>query len=177
MGGKWLEILRQMAPEGDRVGLMLYPEPPNFGYLNRPKPPRLRSRSIWLGSACKAPPKLNALLAAFAAEPHGSLVVAPNVVTFATATSSSRWPHAIACLRSIHSLFMPSRWPGFLRVRCARSIRQGAGYVDKILKGAKPPICRAASNEIRARHQSQDRQRARLDVPLHLQQLADEIIE
>ena len=32
MGGKWLEMLREIAPQIDRVGLMLHPEPPNIGY-------------------------------------------------------------------------------------------------------------------------------------------------
>jgi putative ABC transport system substrate-binding protein len=33
MGGKWLEKLREIAPQVERVGLMLRSEPPNIGYL------------------------------------------------------------------------------------------------------------------------------------------------
>jgi putative ABC transport system substrate-binding protein len=33
MGGKWLEKLREIAPRVERVGLILHPEAPNFGYL------------------------------------------------------------------------------------------------------------------------------------------------
>ena len=33
MGSKWLEKLHEIAPEVERVGLLLYPEPPNIGYL------------------------------------------------------------------------------------------------------------------------------------------------
>src|SRR2546428_13077632 len=33
MGGKWLEKLREVAPQVERVGLLLRPEPPNIGYL------------------------------------------------------------------------------------------------------------------------------------------------
>jgi ABC transporter substrate binding protein len=33
MGGKWLDILRQIAPDVDHAGLLPHPEPPNFGYL------------------------------------------------------------------------------------------------------------------------------------------------
>jgi putative ABC transport system substrate-binding protein len=29
MGGKWLEMLREVAPSVERVGLMMHPEPPN----------------------------------------------------------------------------------------------------------------------------------------------------
>ena len=33
MGGKWLEKLREIALQVERVGLLLRPEPPNIGYL------------------------------------------------------------------------------------------------------------------------------------------------
>jgi putative tryptophan/tyrosine transport system substrate-binding protein len=33
MGGKWLEMLREIAPPIESVGLMMHPEPPNMGYL------------------------------------------------------------------------------------------------------------------------------------------------
>src|SRR5215211_6880908 len=33
MGGKWLEKLREIAPQVERVGLVMRPEPPNIGYL------------------------------------------------------------------------------------------------------------------------------------------------
>jgi putative tryptophan/tyrosine transport system substrate-binding protein len=33
MGGKWLEKLHEVAPRVQNVGLVMHPEPPNFGYL------------------------------------------------------------------------------------------------------------------------------------------------
>src|SRR5712675_1982307 len=33
MGGKWLEELREIAPQVERVGMVMHPEPPNFGYF------------------------------------------------------------------------------------------------------------------------------------------------
>jgi putative tryptophan/tyrosine transport system substrate-binding protein len=33
MGGKWLEMLLEIAPRSERVGLVYHPEPPNYGYL------------------------------------------------------------------------------------------------------------------------------------------------
>jgi hypothetical protein len=56
--------------------------------------------------------------------------------------------------------------------------RRAASYVDKILKGAKPgdPLHRAA-DEVRARHQSQDRQGARPDDPPLVLVRADQVIE
>jgi putative tryptophan/tyrosine transport system substrate-binding protein len=33
IGGKWLEKLHEVAPQVQNVGLVMHPEPPNFGYL------------------------------------------------------------------------------------------------------------------------------------------------
>src|SRR6202047_987960 len=33
MGGKWLEKLHEAAPRVRTIGVVLHPEPPNFGYL------------------------------------------------------------------------------------------------------------------------------------------------
>ena len=33
MGGKWLQMLREIAPQIQRVGFIFHPEPPNIGYL------------------------------------------------------------------------------------------------------------------------------------------------
>src|SRR5438093_5030684 len=43
--------------------------------------------------------------------------------------------------------------------------RRAAVYIDKILKGAKRPSCRSTRLPVPARHQSQDRERARPDDP------------
>ena len=56
--------------------------------------------------------------------------------------------------------------------------RQAATYVGRILKGEKASRSAGhAADEIRASHQSQDRQGARPEVPPKLLALADEVIE
>jgi ABC-type uncharacterized transport system substrate-binding protein len=57
--------------------------------------------------------------------------------------------------------------------------RQAASYVDRILRGARPTHGPAgpAADQVRAGDQSQTAKALGLDVPLFLQQRADEVIE
>ena len=56
MGGKWVDLLKEVAPQLKRVGLMLHPETaPTSVSSNPPKPLPLYSRSSWWRSACMTP--------------------------------------------------------------------------------------------------------------------------
>jgi putative ABC transport system substrate-binding protein len=55
--------------------------------------------------------------------------------------------------------------------------RRIPSYVDRILKGAKLPICRSNGRPSRARHQHEDREGNRLTIPQSLLLRADEVIE
>ncbi len=83
MGSKWLEKLRGIAPQVERVGLMLHPEPPNIGYLNSAEvaAPSLKIKLV--GLEVHGSNEIERALAGFAGQPGSGLVIAPNVVTFA----------------------------------------------------------------------------------------------
>jgi putative tryptophan/tyrosine transport system substrate-binding protein len=83
MGSKWLEKLREIAPQLDRVGLVFHPEPPNFGYLKSAQAaaPALNVDLIELSVHDRI--EIERTLATFAGDAHSGLIVAPNVVTFA----------------------------------------------------------------------------------------------
>lgn len=83
MGGKWLELLQQIAPQVERVGLMLHPEPPNIGYLKSAEAAAPSLKINLVGLNVHSGTEIEHALATFAAEPHGSLIIAPNAVTFA----------------------------------------------------------------------------------------------
>jgi putative tryptophan/tyrosine transport system substrate-binding protein len=97
MGGKWLEKLREIAPKAERVGLVLHPEPPNFGYLKSAEAaaPSLKTKLIDLPVRDSA--EIERAIATFASEPDSGLIIAPNVVTFAQHADP---PHAVRLLRS-----------------------------------------------------------------------------
>jgi putative tryptophan/tyrosine transport system substrate-binding protein len=179
MGGKWLEILRQIAPQGERVGLMHYPEPPNFGYLKSAEAAAPSLKIKLVGLSVQSAAEIERALAMFAAEPQGSLIVAPNVVTFA----NSNLIVALAAryrVPAIYPFAFYAKAGGLVSYGfdAADQFRQGAGYIDKILRGAKPtdlPVQHPTKFELVINLRTANA--LGLDVPLHLQQLADDVIE
>ena len=180
MGGKWLEKLLEIAPQVERVGLVLRDEPPNIGYLKSAEvaAPSLKIKLINLEAQSRD--EIERVIVTFAGEPHGGLIIAPNVVNFA----NSDLIVALAAryrLAAIYPFAFYAKQGGLISYGFDASdqFRQGAVYADKILKGAKnPPICPFNSpTKVRDRHQSQDRQGARPRRSATLLARADEVIE
>lgn len=179
MGSKWLEKLHEIAPRSGCVGLLLHPEPPNFGYLKSAQEAAqtLNTRLVDLRVHDRA--EIERALAAFAGDGGGSLIVAPNVVSFA---NSALIVELAAKYR------MPSIYPFAFFAKAGGLIsygfderdqfRQGATYVDKILRGANPaelPVQHPMKFEIVINLKTA--KALGLDVPLQVQQLADLVIE
>jgi putative ABC transport system substrate-binding protein len=178
MGSKWLELLGQIAPQADRVGLMYFPEPPNIGYLKSAEAAApLFSKKV-VGLAVHSGAEIESVLAAFAAEPNVGLIVAPNVVTFANSdlivamTAHYRVP-------AIYPFAFYAKAGGLVSYGfdAAEQFRQGAGYVDKILKGAKPtdlPVQHPSKFELVINLNTA--KALSLDISAQLLSLADEVI-
>jgi putative tryptophan/tyrosine transport system substrate-binding protein len=179
MGGKWLEKLLEIAPQLDRVGLVYHPEPPNFGYLKSAEAaaPSLKIKLDGLPVRSRA--DIEQALERFGREPRGGLIVAPNVVTFA----NSSLVVALAKhyrLAAIYPFAYYAEEGGLISYGfdAADQFRQGAVYVDKILRGAKPsqlPVQHPTKFQIVINLKTA--KLLGIEVPLHLQQLADEVIE
>jgi putative ABC transport system substrate-binding protein len=179
MGSKWLEKLREIAPRAGCMGLLLHPEPPNFGYLKsaREAAERLDIRLIALGAHDRT--EIEQAFANFAAEGGGSLIVAPNVVSFANSAfivelaAKYRMP-------SIYPFAFFAKQGGLISYGFDErdQFRQGAIYVDKILRGANPaelPVQHPMKFEIVINLKTA--KALGIDVPLQIQQLADLVIE
>src|SRR6266436_2610596 len=83
MGSKWLETLREIAPQVEHVGFMLQPEgPANVGFLKAAEAaaPSLKARLTALG--VRSADEIERSLSTFAAEPNRGLIIAPTGVTF-----------------------------------------------------------------------------------------------
>jgi putative ABC transport system substrate-binding protein len=179
MGSKWLELLRQIAPQVERVGLMYFPEPPNIGYLKSAEAAAPSLDKKLVGLAVHSGPEIEAVLATFAAEPQGGLIVAPNVVTFA----NSDLIVALAAryrVPAIYPFAFYAKAGGLISYGfdAAEQFRQGAGYVDRILKGAKPadlPVQHPSKFELVINLNTA--KTLSLDVPPQLLSLADEAIQ
>jgi putative tryptophan/tyrosine transport system substrate-binding protein len=179
MGSKWLEKLREVAPHLGRVGLIFHPEPPNFGYLKSAQEaaPALNIKLVELGVNDR--PEIERALATFAGEAHSGLVVAPNVVTFA----NSSLIVALAAqyrLPAIYPFAYFAKQGGLISYGFDErdQFRQGAAYIDKILRGTKPaelPVQYPTKFEIVINLKTA--KALGLDIPLQIQQLADVVIE
>src|ERR1700680_2165071 len=76
-------VTSQIAPQVEHVGLMYFPEPPNIGYLKSAEAAAPSLSKKLTGLDVHGGTEIENVLATFAAEPHGGLIIAPNVVTFA----------------------------------------------------------------------------------------------
>jgi putative ABC transport system substrate-binding protein len=179
MGGKWLEMLLEIAPRSERVGLVYHPEPPNYGYLQSAEAAAPSLKIALTGLPVRNTADIGQALETLGREPRGGLIVAPNVVTFANSS-------LIVALAERHRL--PAIYPFAYYAKegglisygfdAADQFRQGAVYADKILRGSKPsdlPVQHPTKFEIVINLKTA--KALGLDVPWILQQRADEVIE
>ena len=139
MGSKWLETLREIAPQVEHVGFMLAPEgPANVGFLKAAEAaaPSLKVRLTAVG--VHNADEIERSVSAFAAEPNRGLIIAPTAVTFV----NSKLIVELAAryrLPAIYSLAYYPKAGGLISYGLDQvdQFRQGAAYADRILKGAK----------------------------------------
>jgi putative tryptophan/tyrosine transport system substrate-binding protein len=179
MGSKWLEKLREIAPQTQRLGLMYHPEPPNIGYLKSAEDAARSLKIELIGLAVNSVAEIENAFAAFAGKSQSGMIVVPNVVTFA---NSNRIVALAARYRlpAIYPFAFYANEGGLISYGfdAADQFRQGAIYADKILRGAKPadlPVQHPTKFQIIINLKTA--KALGLDVPLQLQQLADEVIE
>ena len=181
MGGKWLEMLREIAPTTNRVGLMLHPEPPNVGYWKSAEAaaPSLNIKLIALEVNNRE--EIEGALATFdgAGDPLSGLIVAPNVVAFANSnlivSLAARYR-----LPAIYPFAFYAKEGGLISYGfdAADQFRQGAIYADKILRGATPadlPVQHPTKFQIVINLKTA--KTLGFDIPPSLLARADEVIE
>jgi putative tryptophan/tyrosine transport system substrate-binding protein len=140
MSGKWLELLREVAPQVKRVGLIVQPETATsvgFFKFAETVAPALNVKPVMLG--VHDADEIERALTAFAAEGNSGFIATPNSVTF---TNEDLIVALAARLR------LPALYPfasyaeegGLISygIDPVNQFQLGAGYVDRILRGAKP---------------------------------------
>jgi putative ABC transport system substrate-binding protein len=140
MSGKWLELLKEVAPQVERVGFMMHPETPaHIRHFKSAEAlaPALKVKLVALG--VHDAHEIEQSLTAFAAERNGGVVVAPHAVTL---TNRDLIIALAARLRlpTLYSLAFYVKAGGLISYGFdpLDQFRQGAGYIDRILRGAKP---------------------------------------
>jgi putative tryptophan/tyrosine transport system substrate-binding protein len=139
MGGKWLEKLHEIAPNAKNIGLIMHPEPPNFGYLKTALAAAASKKANLVRLDVHNAAEIESKVALWASKPDSGLIVAPNVVTFANSA-------LLVALAERHRL--PAIFPFAFFVRegglisygfdAADQFRQAGIYANKILRGVKP---------------------------------------
>ena len=140
MIGKWLELLKEVAPQVERVGLMVHPETAaSIGFFKFAEGlgPALKVKLVALG--VHDADEIERTLTAFAAERNGGLIVTPHAVTF---TNRDLIVALAARLRlpALYPLAFYAKAGGLISygIDVPSQFQQGAGYVDRLLRGAKP---------------------------------------
>jgi putative tryptophan/tyrosine transport system substrate-binding protein len=181
LGGKWLELLKEIAPRVARAAMLFDPAMATFAeiYLN---PFKAAAASLGL-EAITAPvhdtSELESVVAAQAREPNSGLIVMPdsffNVHRAETILLAAR--HR---LPAIYPYRQFAEIGGLLSYGFDRidNFRGAAGYVDRILKGEKPadlPVQAPTKYELVVNLKTA--KTLGLDVPFLLQQRANEVIQ
>ena len=140
IGGKWVELFKEIAPRAGRVGFVFNPDAaPNVGFFHAAEAaaPSLGIKLFAL--AVRDASDVEQAVAAFASEPDGGLIVAPHAVTLGNRkllielAARYRLP-AVYSDRS----FVESGGLASFGNNSADLFRRAATYVDLILKGENP---------------------------------------
>jgi len=179
IAGKWVETLHEIAPRVRRVGFILHPETPaNVGLLHAAEPAAPSGvEVIPLGVHNTA--EIERAITAFATEPNGGLIAAPHAVTFANrdviVELASRFK-----LPTVYAFRTFAVGGGLVSygTNPIEMWRQGASYVDRVLKGAKPadlPAQFPTTYELVVNRKTA--KALGLDIPPSLLARADEVID
>ena len=181
MGGKWLELLKEIAPRVARVAALFNPATAPYAeyWLN----PFKAAAASFAVQAIVAPvhdaSELESVVAAQAHEPNGGLIVMPD--TFMNEHRSEITSLAARYrLPAVYPYRVFAEFGGLLSYGddLTDNFRRAASYVDRILKGEKPselPVQAPVKFELVINLKAA--KALGLDVPVHLQQRADAVIE
>jgi putative tryptophan/tyrosine transport system substrate-binding protein len=181
MGGKWLELLKEIAPRVGRVAFVFNPATATYAeYYLHP----FKAAAASLAVEANAAPVhdtsgIETVISRQAREPNGGLIVMPD-----SFTSFHRAEITLLAARYRLPAVYPHRifaeLGGLLAYGTDRPdlFRRAATYADRILKGAKPadlPVQLPTKFELVINLKTA--KTLGLDVPSFLQQRADEVIE
>jgi putative ABC transport system substrate-binding protein len=180
LGGKWLELLSEIAPGLKRAAIMFNPD---LVHLSAYIPPlEMAARSLKVVSVAApvhSDGEIETAIVALGREPGGGLVVVPDVFT-----SGHRASIILAAARNnvpaVYGFSYFARDGGLLSYGAdtVDTLRRAATYVDRILRGEKPgdlPVQLPTKFEMVVNLKTA--KALGLTIPLSLLGLADEVIE
>jgi putative ABC transport system substrate-binding protein len=139
--GKWLGMLKEIAPQLTRAALVAEPYTSPFDYYVRSAKAAASSLGIEaVPSPVVSIDDIERTIASFAQKPNGGLVVLPSTTLLKhrdlviALAARYRLPAVYA-----DRIFVPAGGLMAYSTDVADLNRQAASYVDRILRGAKPP--------------------------------------
>jgi putative ABC transport system substrate-binding protein len=140
MSGKWLELVKEVAPQVERVGFIIHPETPALiRYFKSAEALASALKVKLVALSVHDAAEIERALVAFAAEGNGGLIVGPHAVTL---TNRDLIVAMAARLRlpAIYPVAFYAQAGGLISYGLdpVNQFQQGAGYVDRILRGIKP---------------------------------------
>ena len=180
ISGKWLELLKQIAPGVTRVAVLGDPDiptgPAQFGVIQAVAPSLRVEVSAFNKREAN---EIERIITTFARSPNGGLIVTAGAPGFVNRDLII----TLAARYKLPAMYFDRAFVangGLLSYGPDRTnlYRRAAGYVDRILKGEKPadmPV--QAPTKYQLVINLKTAKALGLDVPVHVQQIADEMIE
>ena len=142
IGGKWLEVLREIAPNLRRAGVLHNPNvSANVAFLQAAE----QAATSWgikvTATGVRNAGEIEPVVTAFAREPNGGLIVTPSPLTNTTENRALLFTHAARLgLPAIYPYRLTAESSGLISYSYApvAQWQGGATYLDRILRGAKP---------------------------------------
>jgi putative ABC transport system substrate-binding protein len=184
MGGKWLELLREIAPSVSRASMLFNPETANSGasggvYRRSIETAARVTGTELIVSAVHDPAEIDAVFATMAQDSNGGVLVMPNTFMnghrdrIVAQAAQHRVPTIYAVAEFVTAGGLLSYGIDSLDL-----YRRAASYTDRILKGANPadlPVQQPVKFELVINKKTATA--LGLTVPTTMLTIADEIIE
>jgi putative tryptophan/tyrosine transport system substrate-binding protein len=140
LGGKWVELLKQISPGTAHVALLFNPSGPPLQFFMPSIEAAASSNKVEVSvAAVSSKDEIEGVIAAQARDPGGGLIVMPNAFN----TTNRELVIALANRYRVPAIYFSAygaQSGGLIGYGSdyAEQARQAAGYVDRILKGTKP---------------------------------------
>jgi putative ABC transport system substrate-binding protein len=180
MGGKWLELLLEIAPGLKRVAIMFNPDTaPVSVYMPSFEAAARSLKVVPIAAPVHDDVEIETAITAIGREPGGGLVIMPDIFTVVHRVPII-WAAARNDVPAVYSRSDYARDGGLLSygVDQADTFRRAATYVDRILRGTKPrelPVQFSTKFEFVINLKTA--RALGLTIPPNLLAVADEVIE
>jgi putative ABC transport system substrate-binding protein len=180
VGGKWIELLVQLAPRTKRIAVMYDPaNPATRGYLRSAEQVGRAIGVDVIATVVRNGGEAEQAVASFAREPNGGLVVppGPTTATYSMMISAMATHHQLPAVFPYGTYVKEGALASY-GVDPSQLFLKSASYVDRILKGEKPgdlPIQYATTYHLAINLKTA--KALNLDIPVSLLARTDEVIE